>query len=507
MRFRQGAQAEVLLSLALVMVTGTGLLAAFFLEIDQARVERLHGLLGRGFVASLEEATLELRPDENGLWWSLDPQGRATGLNASTGQIDAETMALGLEVLENAKPIVVSGAPWSPIRFAAPSRHGSGAVVGRIDAPVSGFILAVLLVTDVLIFGLFGVSLLQRRVSGPLHRLATRVREIGHGELPASVPIEGVGEIEALGLAFNEMQEALASRTGALEKAVVDLRSANSSLVQAREGLDRAERLAMVGSLAAGVAHEVGNPMGAMLAFLDVAGRDEGLGENGRKCLEKASEQGERVRVILRQLLDFSRPPQVQHVAISLESISRQVVELVAAQRDYSDIEFELEAPEDLPLAVGDASLVSQILLNLAMNAASELEPSSTRRIRFELTASARQVRLGERASAADSRRPDAVVCRVLDSGSGIASDLRDRVFDPFFTTKDPGAGTGLGLANARRFAQEMGGDVELEDDPCDLGGAAFRLILPIEGCEKDAQGRDDWVAREAVVRESDSPS
>ena len=192
-RFRQGAQAEVLLSLALVMVTGTGLLAALFLEIDQARVERLHGLLSRGFVASVGDSSLGRGPDEQGLWWTVDPLGRATGLNASTAQIDPETLALGLEAFAYTKPIVLSGAPWSPIRFAVLNHHGPGAVVGRIDAPVSGFILAVLLVTDVLIFGLFGVSLLQRRVSGPLHRLATRVREIGQGDLPASVAIEGVG--------------------------------------------------------------------------------------------------------------------------------------------------------------------------------------------------------------------------------------------------------------------------------------------------------------------------
>ncbi|MEE8165939.1 MAG: histidine kinase dimerization/phospho-acceptor domain-containing protein [Myxococcota bacterium] len=81
----------------------------------------------------------------------------------------------------------------------------------------------------------------------------------------------------------------------------------------------------MVGSLAAGVAHEVGNPMGALLAFLDLGARDPGLGEESRHCLSRAAEQGERVHVILRQLLDFSRAPQVQHVAISLEEMGGRV--------------------------------------------------------------------------------------------------------------------------------------------------------------------------------------
>jgi len=186
------------------------------------------------------------------------------------------------------------------------------------------------------------VTLLRRRVVGPLGRLSRAVHEIGEGGLVGEVPVDGVLEIETLGRAFNEMQGALAARTGALEKAVHELRAVNANLLQARDGLDRAERLAMVGSLAAGVAHEVGNPMGALLAFLDVASRDSGLGAEGRRCLERASEQGERVRVILRQLLDFSRPPEIERRPIALPEIAHQVVDLVSAQKEFSDIEFEI---------------------------------------------------------------------------------------------------------------------------------------------------------------------
>ena len=149
---------------------------------------------------------------------------------------------------------------------------------------------------------------------------------------------------------------------------------------------------------------------------------------------------------------------------------------------------------------MGDASLVSQILLNLAMNAASELTETNERRIRFELSVSARRGRTGEDMTVAAGLRPDAVVCRVLDSGAGVDPDVRERVFDPFFTTKSPGAGTGLGLANSRRFAEEMDGDVELEDAVCELGGAAFRLVLPIQGRSPGCIAKT--APREAEVRE-----
>ncbi len=481
---RQGVQAEVLLSLALVMVTGTALLAAVFLEINHARVESLHGLLGRGFVAQSRDPSFEVRPGDIGIWWRIDLEGRVSGLNASAELIDEGTRALAVEVARTGAPVIQSGAPWEPIRFAASRQAGRGVIAGRIDAAVSGAVIIVLLVTDVLIFGLFGVTLLRRRVVGPLHRLALGVREIGVGSPGITLPVEGIGEIAELGTAFNEMQKALASRTGALEKAVLELRGANASLMQAREGLDRAERLAMVGSLAAGVAHEVGNPMGELLAFLDVAARDEGLGEEGRRCLGRASEQGERVRVILRQLLDFSRPPQVEHGPIELGPLAQQAVELVSAQKPFSEIEFSVEVEEGAPLAMGDAGLVSQILLNLAINAAATLAGQPIRRIRLEIAGDRSRRRVGDDdrsgAAAAGNERVDSVVCRVGDSGPGVGQDEAGRIFDPFFTTKPPGEGTGLGLANVRRLALEMGGSVELDPERSELGGALFHFRLPI---------------------------
>jgi signal transduction histidine kinase len=277
------------------------------------------------------------------------------------------------------------------------------------------------------------------------------------------------------------MQTALASRTGALEKVVLELRGTNANLVQAREGLDRAERLAMVGSLAAGVAHEVGNPMGALLAFLDLVGRDPGLGEAGRHSLERASQQGERVRVILRQLLDFSRPPRVEHGPVALEGVAHQVVQLVSAQPEFSDIEFDVQVEKEVPNALGDESLVSQILLNLTLNAAAAMRNSPIRKIRFEIAKSVRHRRAGELEEDASSHRTDSVVCRIGDSGSGVGLNDPERIFDPFFTTKAPGEGTGLGLANARRLAGEMGGTLELDPQGSEWGGALFCFLLSAE--------------------------
>jgi signal transduction histidine kinase len=289
---------------------------------------------------------------------------------------------------------------------------------------------------------------------------------------------------------FNEMSEALEQRTGALEKAVGDLRQTNEQLVQARAGLDRAERLAAVGSLAAGVAHEVGNPMGALLAFLQLVERETDLSEEGRGHLARAVEQGARVREILRQLLDFSRPPQARTAWVELGRVGEQAASLARAQRRYDDIVFEVEQEPGVTPVLSDESMLAQLLLNLVLNAADAVCERADARVRITLRPGGLHVREGESREVVSGRRQaDAMECVVADNGPGVVEEQRERIFDPFFTTKPPGEGTGLGLANAQRLAEELGGNLEYEQSQ-DLGGAAFVLRIPTAESEANTEPR-----------------
>lgn len=499
MQVRQGVQAEILISLALIMFTATALLLVIFLETHRARIDALHPILARGFVVESRRLPSEFRGIEGAEWWHLDAAGRESalpslGATSESGPLDDSSRELALEALRSGSAHVRSGAPWHPIRLASPDPLGDGVLVGRIDAPLSGAAWGGLIGFDLVVFGLFGFFLLSRRVVGPLGRLSASVREMGRADGPTLIPVEGAGEVAELATAFNDVQADLAARTGSLEKAVGDLREANGRLVTAREGLDRAERLAMVGSMAAGVAHEVGNPMGALLAFLDLAGRDPGLSGESKHCLDRASEQGERVRVILRQLLDFSRSPQPEVAEISIEEVADQVVELVSAQQEYAKIEIEVVADAGLAPARGDRSLSSQILLNLVLNAAAALEEVAEPKIRLRVTAGARAARSTDDGDEwTRRRRMDTIECRVEDSGPGVRLENPSRIFDPFFTTKDPGKGTGLGLANALRLAEEMGGFVRLEAEPSTLGGACFVFGLR---SARETESKDGGVRR-----------
>jgi hypothetical protein len=336
-----------------------------------------------------------------------------------------------------------------------------------------------LVLGDVLVFTAFGAFLLRRRLVVPLQRLAAAARSIAEGHLDARARVEGPAEAAEVAAAFNAMTDALARRSEALEKAVADLRASNRELREARAGLDRAERLAAVGRLAAGVAHEVGNPMGALLAFLDLVGRDPALSAPGRVHLERAAREGERVRTILRHLLDFSRPPRRERVAVDVARVAEEAAGLVRAQRRYAGIAIEVVSEGEPPPADTDAGALAQILLNLIVNAADALRAGTPApRVSVHVRPAAGRWRAGEGPAPAGARRTaDAVECAVADNGPGIAPEDGERIFDPFFTTKPPGEGTGLGLSNAARFAEELGGSLVLA--PSGAGGACFVLRLP----------------------------
>jgi two-component system NtrC family sensor kinase len=165
---------------------------------------------------------------------------------------------------------------------------------------------------------------------------------------------------------------------------------------------------------------------------------------------------------------------------VDLLAVARETAELLRAQRRYAGIEIDVAAEAGAPLALADRSAVAQILLNLLLNAGDALAGAEAPRIAVRVRPAAACVREGDGPDDSAARaRFDAVECRVSDNGPGIREEDRERVFDPFFTTKEPGEGTGLGLSNALRFAEELGGALELA--PAREGeGACFVLRLPV---------------------------
>jgi len=230
----------------------------------------------------------------------------------------------------------------------------------------------------------------------------------------------------------------------------------------------RSEKLSSVGVLAAGVAHEINNPLTTVLGYakLLLEGRD--ADDKDRPALELVADEARRVQEIVRNLLDFSRQEPGEVGPISLEELLERTLSLVAPDLRKRQVVVERRLGKDLPHALADGRRMEQVLVNLVTNAAHAMDGGGTLTV----------------ATGQDSGRPGQVFLEVEDTGCGIPAQDQPRIFDPFFTTKEPGEGTGLGLAVSHSIVEEQDGEILLESEPG--VGSRFRVWLPAANAAED---------------------
>jgi two-component system NtrC family sensor kinase len=253
----------------------------------------------------------------------------------------------------------------------------------------------------------------------------------------------------------------LFNEQGKIEGAVVSGRDV-TEVKRLETQLIQAEKLAAMGQMLAGVAHELNNPLTAILGASELLRERQGVDDNTKRQLEMTHRQARRAARIVQNLLEFSRPASPQKKTLDLNVVIDRTLQLQDHSLRRNNVEVEFQAVPGFPLIVGDANQLIQIFLNLISNAEQairEVRPSG--RI---------QIRLG--------RSGNRVSATVQDDGVGIPSDVLPKLFDPFFTTKRPGGGTGLGLSICMSIVREHGGNIEASSLPA--GGAAFTVTLPV---------------------------
>lgn len=314
-------------------------------------------------------------------------------------------------------------------------------------------------------FALLAATLLSavvaRRISRPLSDLAEGARAIGHGAFATRISIDRRDEIGALARAFNEMAESIAVNREELTEKNLELHTANQELKQVQSQLVRSESLAAIGQLAAGVSHEIDNPIGIILGYAELLMEDIGDDVGKREDLQAIIDECHRCRRITGGLLGFARSHSDYRESLSLAPLIISTVDSLRPQKLFRYVEFNFIGFDAQTTAsvIGDSDRLRQVLVNLLLNSAQAMQGRGS--ISLQLA-----VEVG-------------VVSLVLtDTGPGIDESLRDKIFEPFFSTKVSGEGTGLGLSLCRRLVEDHAGQLSLE--PVGKTGASFRLVLPL---------------------------
>ncbi|MEZ4485474.1 MAG: HAMP domain-containing sensor histidine kinase [Syntrophotaleaceae bacterium] len=331
-------------------------------------------------------------------------------------------------------------------------------VVARVRSLLKVLLLYVFLYGAVLF--LFGLYLLNRNVVQPIGLLMNTTRRVAAGDLDQRADEGGPLEIASLARSFNAMVSSLRESRQRTDDHIRSLQQANEELRQTRGELLRSEKMASVGHLAAGMAHEIGNPLAAIVGYLELLRAELPVGRQ-REIADYAATEAGRIDGLVRELLDYAKPG-VDHV----ESFDPLIVMREAlALLDHQGVlpgEMLVDAlPDRLPHVAMVPHRLLQVFINLLANA----RDASPEQGKIMLAA-------GDTAKG--------VWLSIADEGTGIAEEHLPHIFDPFYTTKAPGKGCGLGLAVCQRVVDEAGGAIEARS--LSGRGSVFTIRLPKEG-------------------------
>jgi two-component system NtrC family sensor kinase len=306
---------------------------------------------------------------------------------------------------------------------------------------------------------------LEDKIMRPVHRLIKASSEVSYGNFRPDIGPVSKSEIGVLQETFKEMLTSLQER---------DRRIKAESEIK----LVRSEKQASIGRLAAGVAHEINNPLTGVLTFTHMLLKRKDIKDDIRSDLRAIAQQTERVRSIVKNLLDFSRQTELNPEPTDINRVVSTAVLLMRNQALVKGVSLQFKPEEGIPPLTLDADQMQSVLLNLLLNALDATKRGDSIKITTSIGTS------GNGASM------QGVKIKVKDTGCGIPPENLDKLFDPFFTTKEVGQGTGLGLAVSYGIVQRHGGNIRVRSKVS--RGSTFTVWLPIE----EQHGKSESISR-----------
>lgn len=309
-------------------------------------------------------------------------------------------------------------------------------------------------VFTVIIVGAVVNTRLAMSIVRPLRILEKKTKNIAMGDFSESIEVKGSDELASLAKSFNRMEDHLKLAVSSLEQTIIQLQAKQTQLVEA-------EKLASIGILTAGIAHEINNPLTSVLSFSKLMLEKMPESDHNYPRLKIMIRDAQRARTIVRELLSFAKENPIHPTMINVNRPVTEIAESLVAQDLFKDIDLRLKLANNLPEILADPVRIGQVVMNVLLNATHAITPPG------EIEIETRSVGVS-------------VEIVISDTGHGIAEEHLNKIFDPFFTTKDTRKGTGLGLAISYGIIKKHNGDIEVQST---VGkGSTFIVRLPVRG-------------------------
>lgn len=428
-------------------------------------------------------------------------QGRIVSSGIDGVPEDRIAAQAGQTLASGEKLVRFSGTTWGVLwkqrrhlTVSAPMRHagravGAAAVVFPLEKIYhtlrsTQYILLVYMLINAAVLTVVGLYRLSRLTVKPLQRLVKRAGEYREDDAGFFLSEKEDNEFNRLSRALNSMLTHIAADKEKLRLTVKSLEQANRDLKKAQRDVIRAEKLASVGRLSSGIAHEIGNPIGIVTGYLDLLKQDDISDADRKDFILRTEGEINRINTIIRQLLDLSRPSSGGFKTVRVHQIVSDIVDALKFQPEMSRIDLTLDLAAENDTVLADPDQLRQVFLNLLLNAADAISLTQVRRdgaISISSTV--------DRAPAGSAPEGDGVLSvAFVDNGPGIPEAHLGDIFDPFYTTKAPGKGTGLGLAVCFMIVESFGGRIQASSTKDE--GTTMTVHLPLVS-RQDKQGLD----------------
>ena len=335
---------------------------------------------------------------------------------------------------------------------------------------VSAWRRAVFTLATIVVVGLVIGYYLYRAVSMPVRRLVEGTELIASGNLDYQIPTTSTTELGSLACSFNQMgrqlKETYKKLQGKIEATDKDLKKAYEELQEKQEQLVQAAKLSSLGELAAGVAHEINNPLATITLYAQMI-RDELTNEqkDTKEEVDIILKHTTRTAGIVKNLLEFARRTDLETKPININPVLEEALSVTSHQAELQQANVAKELSDGLPKIAGDANKLQQVFVNIIVNALQVMQDGGKLTVRSGITPDNKCVRVS-----------------IRDTGPGIPEDVLAKIFEPFFTTKPTGKGTGLGLSVSHGIVRQHDGELEVESE---VGkGTEFIITIPIFGGE-----------------------